>query len=445
MKIIFTSIALLCAYAHAAPLSIPKHNEIKYGKPKALEERQLIESVVGLGLGAAAITTAGLTVGLLDKRDTPAPISTLDEIKAGKPKDLEERQLIESVVGLGVGGAIITAAGLTVGLLDKKDVVEAERQVSSGVSRRDLAKSAPIITISNTEPNSTNITLIRYADMSYGHMRPATGEAQAQCRLASIFHKGKCDRLYPIGQPGWLELDRNHNVASQSGLPVASRCWTQVYKGQKRFCESSSDALYGGKTRNVTSIPHDSVNVPSTSGVKKTGNEGKALQARAKPPKDAWQQLGCVMVWPFLGASCKKEKVLGEPIDGPKPYAVDAKGRLVEDSHRPAYGTCYAQRREGYHHYCADPIKHSSSVGSQSGGAVTGGVITLTGDLKHGSAPSIQTGGSPSANGTYFATSTPGGPGLRSDRPVIMKDGELFTTGNATVVPGRKVWIEPTR
>nr|OQO32592.1 hypothetical protein B0A51_00156 [Rachicladosporium sp. CCFEE 5018] len=295
-----TLLALFSVYAQAAPLSIPKHNEIKDGKPKDLEERQLIESVVGLGLGTAAITTAGLTVGLLDKRDAATPISTHDEIRDSKPKDLETRQLIESVVGLGVGGAIITAAGLTVGLLDKKDVIEAGRQ------RRHLANPAPIITTSNTEPNSTNVTLIRYADMSNSHRHPGTG--------------------------------------------------------------------------------------------------------------------------------------IQEPIGVPKAYAVDAKGHLVEESHRPAYGTCFAQRNEGYHHYCADLIKNYGSAGPQSGG-----VQTFNIDLKHGGRPRIQTGTTPSANGTYFASITPTGPGLRSNRPVTMKDGELFTTGNATVVPGRKVWIEPTR
>ncbi|OQN96261.1 hypothetical protein B0A48_17823 [Cryoendolithus antarcticus] len=432
MKVFITASALLAASAHAAPLYLPKHNEIKDGKPKDLEERQLIEPVVGLGLGAAAITTVGLTASLLDKRDTPASISTSTEIQESKPKDLGTRQLIESVVGLGVGGAIITAAGLTVGLLDKKDIIEAGRQ------RRHLANPAPVITTSNIEPKSTNVTLIRYADMSNSHRHPSTGEAQDVCRATWIFHKKKCDKLYPIGQPGWLELDRDHNVASQSGLPVASKCWTLVYQGQTKFCESTSDALYGGNTKNVTSIPHDTVNVPSTTSVKKTGRKARSLRPRHKYPQTYDEQQWCHwgLDWGAFGGDCRIQETIGVPMA----YAVDAKGRLVEESHRPAYGTCFAQRNEGYHHYCADLIKHYGSAGAQSGGVQIGKI-----DLKHGGRPQIQTGMTPSANGTYFASITPTGPGLRSNRPVTVKDGELFTTGNATVVPGRNVWIEPTR
>ncbi|KAK6443156.1 hypothetical protein LTR95_000673 [Oleoguttula sp. CCFEE 5521] len=254
MKAFITLLALLSAYTHAAPLSIPIH--------KAVKDDQ--------------------------------------------PKDLEQRGILPWVAGLGLGGAVITAAGLTAGLIpDKHD--------KRGARARALKA---------------------------------------------------CD------------------------------------------------------TRRCGGPPPD--------------------MPRHKYPGNYDEQQWCIwgLDWKSLGGDCRIE----EPIDVPKAYAVDAKGRLVEESHRPAYGTCFAQRNEGYHHYCVALIKSYGSVGSQSGG-----MVTITGDLKHGSLHSIQTGASPSANGTYFASITPEGPGLRSTRPVTMKDGELFTTGNATVVPGRKVWIEPTR
>nr|OQO32593.1 hypothetical protein B0A51_00157 [Rachicladosporium sp. CCFEE 5018] len=64
---------------------------------------------------------------------------------------------------------------------------------------------------------------------------------------------------------------------------------------------------------------------------------------------------------PFLGfLPWDKAKLRTQ---GPvREYTIDAKGRLCIESHRPAVGTCFAQRYKGYHHYCPDAARRWASA-----------------------------------------------------------------------------------
>ncbi|OQN96260.1 hypothetical protein B0A48_17822 [Cryoendolithus antarcticus] len=86
---------------------------------------------------------------------------------------------------------------------------------------------------------------------------------------------------------------------------------------------------------------------------------------------------------PLLAIDKKKNRK-----DGPvREYTIDAKGRLCHDSHRPAVGTCFAQRYKGYHHYCVDAA-HEWAAAARG---ATGGTQSFTMDKNGKSTPVGQT------------------------------------------------------
>ncbi|KAK6443155.1 hypothetical protein LTR95_000672 [Oleoguttula sp. CCFEE 5521] len=89
----------------------------------------------------------------------------------------------------------------------------------------------------------------------------------------------------------------------------------------------------------------------------------------------------CAPAFPILAVLGLIDKKKLYELGPVREYTVDAKGRLCIESHRPAVGTCFAQRYKGYHHYCPDAAQRWAATGSVN---ATGPTQVIKGELHHG-------------------------------------------------------------
>ncbi|OQN95055.1 hypothetical protein B0A48_18819, partial [Cryoendolithus antarcticus] len=88
----------------------------------------------------------------------------------------------------------------------------------------------------------------------------------------------------------------------------------------------------------------------------------------------------CAPVFPVLALLGLLDKKKLHKLGPVREYTIDAKGRLCIESHRPAVGTCFAQRYKGYHHYCPDAARRWASAPVNA----TGPVQVMTGEMHNG-------------------------------------------------------------